>query len=122
MNNFDGAQDGVIRDLRKRLSRAKLNAKSAYSVAAAHSRSAENAHFALDEVCNPGLSKQENMGTSNVHSAWGSLTGDCTIVIAGSRPSGRMHACRRRSSRKVCSLTAHCGPSVKGIARRAAEA
>ena len=70
VNNFDGAQDGVIRDLRKRLLRAKSTAKSAYRLAASHSRSAENAHFALDEVCNPGLYKQKDMNISNAHCAW----------------------------------------------------
>ncbi|BDA43578.1 probable oral-facial-digital syndrome 1 protein homolog at N-terminal half [Coccomyxa sp. Obi] len=50
VNNLDGAQDDVIRDLRKRLSRARMNAENAYRSAATHRRSAEDANLALDEA------------------------------------------------------------------------
>ncbi|CAL8468473.1 g8013 [Coccomyxa elongata] len=50
VNDSDGAQDGVMKDLRKRLSRAKTNAESACRSAATHRRCAEDANLALDEA------------------------------------------------------------------------
>lgn len=60
-DNFDGAHDRVIRDLQKRLSRARTNAESAYRTAAIHRRSAGDADLALDEVCNPCYNDKINM-------------------------------------------------------------
>jgi hypothetical protein len=51
VHRIDERRDDIVRDLHKRIKRAKMNGAAASRSEAVHRRSAEDANLALDEVC-----------------------------------------------------------------------